>query len=125
MKINGKEFRQVSCHFKKSIAEDRANAERKKGRLARIRIGQSSQGKKAWEVWSAPSGGRRSKRTGQTKIGGYGAKVLKPSGRQTGKSSEGRDEARKAAQPGKRRSESGNIYYENRRNRSDLRGQRV
>ena len=52
-------------------------------------------------------------------------KVLKPSNRQTGKSSVRRDAKRKALRPGKRRSKSGKIYYEYRKNRSDVKGKRV
>jgi hypothetical protein len=55
----------------------------------------------------------------------FGRQVLKASTRQTGKSHTKRDSARKAMQPGKRRSASGRVYYENRKNRSDLRGRRV
>lgn len=45
---------------------------------------------------------------------------LKKSNYQIGKTSQVIDAARKALAPGKRRSKNGNIYYENRRNRSDL-----
>ncbi len=55
----------------------------------------------------------------------FGRQVLKASTRQTGKSHTKRDSARKAMQPGKRRSASGRVYYEYRKNRSDLRGRRV
>jgi hypothetical protein len=65
------------------------------------------------------------KKSGQTKIGAYGRRVLKATYRQTGTSSTARDKKRKAMQPGKRRSASGRIYYETRKNRSDLRGSRV
>jgi hypothetical protein len=65
------------------------------------------------------------KKTGQRRLGQYGRKVLKASTRQTGTSHTKRDSARKAMQPGKRRSASGRVYYENRKNRSDLRGRRV
>jgi hypothetical protein len=65
------------------------------------------------------------KKSGQTKIGAYGRRVLKASTRQTGRSHTKRDSARKAMQPGKRRSASGRVYYEHRKNRSDLRGRRV
>jgi hypothetical protein len=65
------------------------------------------------------------KLSGQTKLGSYGRKTIKPSGRQTGKTkSSSRDKSRKAMTPGKRRSASGKTYYENRRNRSDLRPSR-
>ena len=49
----------------------------------------------------------------------YGRQVLKASNRQTGTSHTKRDAARKAMQPGKRRSASGRVYHENRKNRSD------
>jgi len=52
-------------------------------------------------------------------------RVLKATTRQTGRSDLARDRQRKAMQPGKRRSASGRIYYETRKNRSDLRGSRV
>ena len=65
------------------------------------------------------------KKTGQTKIGAYGRRVLKATYKQTGTSSTVRDKKRKAMQPGKRQSASGRIYYEYRKNRSDLRGRRV
>ena len=55
----------------------------------------------------------------------FGRQVLKASSRQTGKSDTKRDSARKAMQPGKRRSASGRVYTETRRNRSDIRGRRV
>lgn len=42
--------------------------------------------------------------------------------RQTGSSDMARDKKRKAIAPGKRRSKKGNIYYENRKNRSDVKG---
>lgn len=42
--------------------------------------------------------------------------------RQTGTSNMRRDLKRKAIAPGKRISKNGNIYYENRKNRSDVRG---
>ncbi len=41
---------------------------------------------------------------------------------QTGKTTVKIDAKRKALAPGKRRSSAGNIYYENRKNRSDLPG---
>ena len=65
------------------------------------------------------------KKSGQTKIGAYGRRVLKATNKQTGTSSTARDKKRKAMQPGKRRSASGRIYTETRKNRSDLRGSRV
>jgi hypothetical protein len=42
--------------------------------------------------------------------------------RQTGTSDSARDKKRKALGPGKRRSKNGTIYYENRKNRSDVKG---
>lgn len=45
----------------------------------------------------------------------FGRQVLKASTRQTGKSHTKRDSARKAMQPGKRRSASGRVYYEHRK----------
>jgi len=65
------------------------------------------------------------KKTGQTKIGAYGRRVLKATYKQTGTSSTVRDKKRKAMQPGKRRSASGRTYTETRKNRSDLPGSRV
>ena len=61
----------------------------------------------------------------QTKLGSYGRKVLKSRSTQTGKSNESADKKRKAMQPGKRRSASGRIYSESRKNRSDLKGKMV
>jgi hypothetical protein len=52
-------------------------------------------------------------------------KSLSRRGEQTGKSDIKRDRKRKAMPPGKRRSKTGKIYYESRRNRSDLFGERV
>jgi len=52
--------------------------------------------------------------------------VIKYVPKQTGKrKSISLDKKRKAAAPGKRRSRSGRIYYEYRRNRTDLRGKRI
>jgi len=51
------------------------------------------------------------------------AKVIKVRDRQIGKSKKKRDTPRKALKPGKRRSRNGKIYYENRKNRSDKKGQ--
>ena len=65
------------------------------------------------------------KKSGQTKISSYGRRVLKATYKQTGTSSTERDKKRKALQPGKRRSASGRVYYEHRKNRSDLRGRRT
>lgn len=42
--------------------------------------------------------------------------------RQTGTSNKKRDKARKAKAPGKRKSSTGKVYYERRKNRSDKRG---
>lgn len=55
----------------------------------------------------------------------FGRQVLKASTRQTGESNKKRDSARKALAPGKRRAASGGVYYEYRKNRSDVRGKRV
>ena len=49
-------------------------------------------------------------------------RALTRSTRQTGTSNMVRDRKRKALAPGKRISKKGNIYYENRRNRSDVKG---
>ena len=75
----------------------------------------------------ACSRGRKRKIKCQTKIGAYGRRVLKAKSTQTGTSDIKRDRAikKRAMQPGKRRSASGRIYYESRKNRSDLRGSRV
>lgn len=51
------------------------------------------------------------------------AKVIKVRDRQIGRSSKKRDAPRKALKPGKRKSRNGKIYYENRKNRSDKKGQ--
>lgn len=50
------------------------------------------------------------------------ARALKRSTRQTGSSDSKRDKKRKALAPGKRRSKKGKIYYEYRRNRTDVKG---
>jgi hypothetical protein len=55
----------------------------------------------------------------------FGRQVLKASHKQTGTSHAKRDSARKAMQPGKRRSASGRVYTETQKNRSDLRGRRT
>ena len=67
------------------------------------------------------------KKTSQTTLRSkkFGRRVLKASTRQTGRSHTERDTALKAMQPGKQQSASGRIYYEYRKNRSDLRGRRV
>ncbi len=53
-------------------------------------------------------------------------RILKASTRQTGKrKSIEKDRKRKALAPGKRISKNGNIYYERRRNRSDLKGKNI
>jgi len=44
---------------------------------------------------------------------------------QTGKSDKKRDKVRKAMPPGKRISKTGKIYYEARKNRSDLFGEKI
>jgi antirestriction protein len=46
--------------------------------------------------------------------------VLKPSTKQTGTSNKKADAARKAAKPGKRVSKTGKVYYETRKNRTDV-----
>lgn len=51
--------------------------------------------------------------------------VLKASTTQTGKSDKKRDADRKAMAPGKRKSATGRIYYEYRKNRSDVRGRKT
>ena len=45
--------------------------------------------------------------------------------KQTGKTDKARDKKRTALLPGKRKSKSGNIYYEGRANRSDLKGSNI
>ena len=65
------------------------------------------------------------RKSGQTTLGRHGRKVLKAKHKQTGSSSIERDKKRKAMQPGKRRSASGRIYHETRKNRSDIRGTRI
>ena len=55
----------------------------------------------------------------------FGRRVLKASTRQTGRSNTKRDRARKAMQPGKRRSARGRIYYEHRKNRTYRRGRKT
>jgi len=52
-------------------------------------------------------------------------RVLKASKTQTGKSDKKRDAARKAMPPGKRESATGRVYYEYRKNRSDVRGRKT
>ena len=53
-------------------------------------------------------------------------KVKFKASHQTGKSKDkARDKARKALPPGKRISKTGNVYYEYRRNRSDMPGEKV
>jgi len=49
-------------------------------------------------------------------------KSLKVSDKQIGKSIKSIDSKRKALAPGKRMSKTGKIYYERRKNRSDLKG---
>ncbi len=65
------------------------------------------------------------RKSGQTTLGQHGRKVLKAKYKQTGKSNEARDKKRSAMQPGKRRSATGRVYTETRKNRSDIRGKRV
>ncbi len=55
----------------------------------------------------------------------FGRQVLKASTWQTGSTDIKRDSARKAMAPGKRRSARGRVYYEYRKNRSDVRGKRI
>jgi len=52
------------------------------------------------------------------------ARVLKVSTRQTGETTTKLDRKRKALPPGKRRSRNGKVYYEYRKNRSDVRTDR-
>ena len=52
-------------------------------------------------------------------------RVIAATNRQTGRSDLARDRQRKAMQPGKRRSRTGRVYYETRKNRSDQKGKRV
>jgi len=54
-----------------------------------------------------------------------GGRVLKATTRQMGRSDLARDRQRKAMRPGKRRSRTGRVYYETRKNRSDKKGKRV
>ena len=51
--------------------------------------------------------------------------VLKVAKHQTGTSNKKRDEVRKAESSGKRVSSKGNIYYEYRKNRSDMKGKKI
>ena len=74
---------------------------------------------------SAKSKPKKKSRQATLRSKKYGRQVLKASTRQTGRSHTKRDTALKAMQPGKRQSASGRIYYEYRKNRSDLRGRRV
>lgn len=55
-------------------------------------------------------------------MGKSGGKVLKPVNYQLGKSVISIDKEIEAMLPGKRISAEGNIYYEYRKNRSDLKG---
>jgi len=48
------------------------------------------------------------------------SRVLKSSKRQTGRSNKAVDRSLKAKLPGKRRSSTGKIYYEYRKNRTDV-----
>lgn len=74
---------------------------------------------------SAKSKPKKKSRQATLRSKKFGRRVLKASTRQTGKSHTKRDEGRKAMQPGKRQSASGRIYYEYRKNRSDLRGRKT
>lgn len=78
------------------------------------------------KVRVTPSMARRErKRKPQTTLRSkkFGRRVLVKGTYQTGKSNERRDKAIKGAMaPGKRRSARGKIYYEYRKNRSDLKG---
>jgi len=65
------------------------------------------------------------KQVKQAKLSTFGRKVLKVRRTQTGSSDRDIDKGRKAMSPGKRRSASGRVYYEARKNRSDLRGKKV
>jgi len=65
------------------------------------------------------------KQVKQAKLSSYGRKVLRARRTQTGTSDRDVDKGRKAMSPGKRRSASGKIYYEARKNRSDVRGRKV
>lgn len=64
------------------------------------------------------------KKPGQQKLGSYGPKTKRVY-KQTGKSNEKRDKKRKAKAPGWRRTARGTVYYETRKNRSDMPGKRV
>lgn len=44
---------------------------------------------------------------------------------QVGRTTKSRDKARKALPPGKRISKTGNVYYETRKNRSDMPGTKI
>lgn len=52
-------------------------------------------------------------------------KIVYATEHQTGKTNVKRDKARKALPPGKRISKTGKIYYEGRKNRSDLPGSKL
>jgi len=65
------------------------------------------------------------KQVKQAKLSTFGRRVLKVRRTQTGSSDRDIDKGRKAMSPGKRRSASGRVYYEARKNRSDLRGKKV
>jgi len=58
----------------------------------------------------------------KTKAKKFKARTLKKSTRQTGKTTMSKDKQIKAKAPGKRRSETGKIYYEYRKNRTDVKG---
>lgn len=52
-------------------------------------------------------------------------KIILKAEHQTGKTKLKRDKKRDALAPGKRISKSGNVYYEYRKNRSDLTGKKI
>jgi len=64
------------------------------------------------------------KKPGQQKLGSYGPKTKRVY-KQTGKSNESRDSKRKAKAPGYRRTARGTVYYETRKNRSDMPGKKT
>ena len=69
---------------------------------------------------------RRSKsRRGKARRGRARGRVIKVVNYQTGSSFTPRDRLYKALPPGKRRSRSGRIYWETRKNRSDKPGKKV
>jgi hypothetical protein len=56
---------------------------------------------------------------------GLKGRTIKEEVTRTGKTNFLRDKKRSALTPGKRISKSGKIYYEKRRNRSDLKGEKI